>query len=239
MHPQSHAIALGWRRPIWIALLVAASVVFTLGFACATPLAGFAAVAALTMTRRDALFLIGLVWLANQCVGFGVLHYPWTADCLAWGVGLGIVALLSALGAEFGAKRFIALNRVLASTVAFISAFVVCEGLLFIASMIFQSGIEDYAPAIVGRSFAINAVAFIGLLVANRLSLVATGRRSRRFSARPKNISRRTRSGLIRTVVSRLGNGLRCGQRSSTWSRLRSRSAPRRGQHNISHESPL
>jgi hypothetical protein len=51
------------------------------------------------------------------------------------------------------------------------------------------------------------------------------------FSARPKNISRRTRSGLIRTVVSRLGNGLRCGQRSSTWSRLRSSSAPRRGRH--------
>jgi hypothetical protein len=186
MHPQSHAIAIGWRRPIWIALLVAASVVFTLGFACATPLAAFAAVAALTMTRRDALLLIGLVWLANQCVGFGVLHYPWTADCLAWGVGLGIVAVLSVLGAEFGAKRFIALNRIiLASTVAFLSAFGVYEGLLFIASMIFQSGVEDYAPAIVGRIFAINAVAFIGLLAANRLNLVATGRRSRRQGTAP------------------------------------------------------
>ena len=186
MHPQSHAIAIGWRRPIWIALLVSASVVFTLGFACAAPLAAFAAVAALTMTRRDTLLLIGLVWLANQCVGFGVLHYPWTADCLAWGVGLAIVAPLSALGAEFGAKRFIALNRIiLASTVAFLSAFGVYEGLLFIASMIFQSGVEDYAPAIVGRTFAINAVVFIGLLAANRLSLVATGRRSRRQGTTP------------------------------------------------------
>jgi hypothetical protein len=173
MHPQSHAMPIGWRRPIWIALLVAASVAFTLGFACATPLAAFAAVAALTMTRHDALLLIGLVWLANQCVGFGVLHYPWTADCLAWGVGLAIVALLSALGAEFGAKRFIALNGTLASTVAFPSAFGVYEGLLFIASMIFQSGVEDYAPAIVGRIFAINAVAFIGLLVVNRLGVSA------------------------------------------------------------------
>ena len=186
MQTQSLALSTGWRRPLWIALLVAASVAFTLGFACATPLAAFAAVAALTMTRRDALFLIGLVWLANQCVGFSVLHYPRTADCLAWGIGLGIVALLSVLGAEFGAKRFIAMNRIiLASTVAFLSAFGVYEGLLFIASMIFQSGIEDYAPAIVGRSFAINAVAFIGLLVANRLSLVATGRRSRRQGTAP------------------------------------------------------
>ena len=185
MHPQSHAIDIDWRRPIWIALLVIASIAFSLGFACATPFAAFAAAAALTMNRRDAMLLVGLVWLANQGVGFGVLHYPWTADCLAWGVGLGIVALLSALGAEFGAKRFTALNGILASTAAFLSAFGVYEGLLFIASMIFQSGVEDYAPAIVGRIFAINAVAFIGLLAANRLSLVATGRRSRRQGTAP------------------------------------------------------
>ena len=104
MHPQSHAVPINWRRPIWIALLVIASIAFSLGFACATPFAAFAAAAALTMNRRDTMLLVGLVWLANQGVGFGVLH-PWTADCLAWGVGLGIVALLSALGAEFGAKR--------------------------------------------------------------------------------------------------------------------------------------
>ena len=190
MHPQSHAVPIDWRRPIWIALLVIASIAFSLGFACATPFAAFAAAAALTMNRRDAMHLVGLVWLANQGVGFGVLHYPWTADCLAWGVGLGIVALLSALGAEFGAKRFIARNGLLASTVALLSAFGVYEGLLFFASMIFQSGVADYAPAIVGRIFAINAVVFIGLLVVNRLGvsaglvleprrqLVATGRRS-------------------------------------------------------------
>ena len=91
---------------------------------------------------------------------------------------------------NFGAKHIFALNGILASTVAFLSAFGVYEGLLFISSMIFQNGIADYAPAIVGRIFAINAVAFIGLLVVNRLGvsaglaveprrqLVATGRRS-------------------------------------------------------------
>lgn len=95
MHPQSHAMLIDWRRPIWIALLVIAGIAFSLGFACATPFAAFAAAAALTMNRRDAMLLVGLVWLANQGVGFGVLHYPWTVDCLAWGAGLGIVALLS------------------------------------------------------------------------------------------------------------------------------------------------
>ncbi|MGH6800613.1 MAG: hypothetical protein ACRECZ_04200, partial [Methylocella sp.] len=173
MQTQSFALSTDWRRPFWIALLAAASVAFTLGFACATPLAAFAAMATLSMPRKDALLLIGLVWLANQTVGFSVLHYPWTADSLAWGAGLGIVALLSALGAEFGAKRFIALNGILASTVAFLSAFGVYEGLLFIASTIFQSGVGDYKAAIVGRIFAINAVAFIALLAVYRIGVSA------------------------------------------------------------------
>ena len=189
MQTQSFALSTGWRRPLWIALLVVASVAFSLGFACATPLAAFAAVAALTMSRKDTLLLIGLVWLANQAVGFGVLHYPWTADCLAWGVVLGIVAFLATLGAEWTAERFNPLGR-LASAMAFLAAFAIYEGLLFLTSTIFQSGVEDYAPAIVGRIFAINAVAFIGLLAANRIGvsaglaleprrqLVATGRRS-------------------------------------------------------------
>ncbi|MGB6326883.1 MAG: hypothetical protein WBG11_14210 [Methylocella sp.] len=189
MQTQSLALSTGWRRPIWIALLVAASVVFSLGFACATPLAAFAAIAALSMPRKDALLLIGLVWLANQAVGFGVLHYPWTADCLAWGVGLGIVALLATLGAEWTAERFNPLGR-LASAMAFLAAFAIYEGLLFLTSVIVQSGVEDYTAAIVGRIFAINAVAFIGLLVVKRIGvsaglaleprrqLITTGRRS-------------------------------------------------------------
>jgi len=171
MHSQSYAMNIGWRRPTWIALLVAASIAFTLGFACATPIAAFAAAAALTMNRQSAMLLVGLVWLVNQGIGFVVLHYPWRVDSLAWGVGLGIVALLSVLGAELGAKHFIARNRIVASTVAFLSAFGVYEGLLLIASMIFQSGVADYAPAIVGRIFAINAAAFVGLLAANRLGV--------------------------------------------------------------------
>ena len=102
-----------------------------------------------------------------------MLHYPWMLDSLAWGVGLGIVALLSTLGAELAAKHSIALNRIVASTVAFLSAFGVYEGLLFIVSMIFRSGVADYTPAIIGRIFAINAVVFIGLLALNRLGVSA------------------------------------------------------------------
>ena len=76
MHPQSHAVPIDWRRPIWIALLVIASIAFSLGFACATPFAAFAAAAALTMNRRDAMLLVGLVWLANQGVKMACCIIP-------------------------------------------------------------------------------------------------------------------------------------------------------------------
>jgi len=173
MQTQSTALARGWRRPVWIALLVVGSAAFSLGFACATPFAAFAAIAALTIPRRDALLLIGLVWFANQAVGFGVLHYPWTTDCLAWGVGLGIVFVLATFGAEWAAKRFNALPGPLVWAIVFLFAFALCEGLLFAASVTVQSGVEDYTAAIVGRIFAINATAFLGLLLVNRLRVSA------------------------------------------------------------------
>jgi hypothetical protein len=50
-----------WRHPLWLGWLVAAGVVFSLGLACSVPLAAFAAAAALTLSRRDALLLILLV----------------------------------------------------------------------------------------------------------------------------------------------------------------------------------
>ncbi len=173
MQPNASALTTGWRRQIWIALLVAASAAFSLGFACATPFAAFAAIAALTMPRRDALLLVGLVWFANQAIGFGLLHYPWTPDCLAWGLGLGIVSIAATLGAEWIANRLGAAPRPLVWAAAFLAAFALYEGLLFAASVIFQSGVEDYTAAIVGRIFNINALAFIGLLVANRLGVAA------------------------------------------------------------------
>ncbi len=174
MNSQSAATIAGWRKPVWIGLLAAASVAFTLGFACATPLAAFAAVAALTMPRRDALLLVGsrLARQPRRRIS-ALLHYPWTADCLAWGAGFGAIGLLSVFAAEFGAKHFTGANGILASIAAFLTAFAVYEGLLFVASHIVQSGIENYTAAIVGRVFAINAIAFIGLLAVNKLGASA------------------------------------------------------------------
>jgi hypothetical protein len=159
-----------WRRLVWLGLLVSASIAFSLGLACATPFAAFAAAAALTLSRRDALVLVTSVWFANQLVGFTVLHYPWTANSLAWGVALGVVAVLATLASQWAVKRSADAARMFRVSVAFLVAFVVYEASLFALSVGLLGGAEVFTGAIQGRIFVINATAFVGLLALNRLA---------------------------------------------------------------------
>jgi hypothetical protein len=167
---RSPSVPRDWRHPLWLGLLVAASVVFSLGLACAVPLAAFAAAAALSLSRRDALLLILLVWLANQLVGFTVLHYPGTASTFAWGVVLGAVAVLATLAGQWIAGRLVDARRAFTVTATFLIAFTVYEGALFAVSATLLGGTEIYTAAIQGRIFAINAAAFVGLLALNHLA---------------------------------------------------------------------
>jgi len=171
------------RHLIWSALLVSGGVGLSLGFACATPLAAFAAAAALTVPRRGALALILAVWFANQFVGFAALGYPLTADTFEWGVALGVVAVLATLAAQWAAARLTGAARGVGYAAAFLLAFAVYEAALFIVSIAWLGGAEVYSAAVQGRIFAINAVAFAGLLVLHRLA-TAFGRvvGSNRFS---------------------------------------------------------
>src|SRR4051812_29768671 len=93
--PFPHSTA---RRTAWVVLLAGASVLTSFAFACATPFAALAALAALHLRRADAFGLVALAWLANQAIGYGFLHYPATWDSLAWGVMIGL-ATCTALAA--------------------------------------------------------------------------------------------------------------------------------------------
>jgi len=175
-HPAGQAIGAlsaprDWRHPLWLALLVAASVVSSLGLACAVPLAAFAAAAALSLSRGEALLLILLVWLANQLVGFALLDYPLTASTFAWGAVLGIVAILATWAAQWMAGRLANAGRAFIVTATFLTAFAVYEAALFGVSATMLGGTEIYTLAIQGRIFAINAAAFVGLLVLNGLAV--------------------------------------------------------------------
>lgn len=164
----------GWRHRLWLALLVAASVAFTLGFACAVPFAAFGAIAALTLPRRDALLLTVALWLVNQVIGFTILHYPWDGLTFVWGAVLGIVALLSTGTAQAAAVRR---GIIAASLAGFAAAFVVYEGSLYLVSAAALGGTEDFTPPIIGRIFEINAAAFVGLLASSLMIVAATGPR--------------------------------------------------------------
>jgi hypothetical protein len=161
------------RHYLWLALIVAASVAFTLGFACAVPLAAFGAVAALTLAPRDALLLIGAVWFANQIVGFAVLGYPWTTNSLAWGAVLGVTAVLATMAAQWVAVRLERTGHIAASCGTFLAAFAVYEVALFVAAVAALGGTEDFTLAIVSQIFGINAMALVGLLVLNQLGTIA------------------------------------------------------------------
>ena len=171
MRQQNWSSASGnWRRLVWFGLLISASVAFSLGLACATPFAAFGAAAALTLSRRDALVLVTSVWFANQLVGFTMLDYPWTANTFAWGVALGVVAVLATLASQWAVKCSADAARALRFAVTFLVAFVVYEAALFALSVGLLGGAEVFTGTIQGRIFVINTAAFIGLLALNRLA---------------------------------------------------------------------
>lgn len=168
----------GWRRAVWVGLLVAATAAFSFGLSCACPFAGLGAAAAITMRGRDAILLTLAAWAANQAIGFGLLGYPWDSGTLTWGIVLGAVALLST-GAALGTVRLLdGRHNVVVACAAFAAAFVVYEGLLFLVSAGVLGGVEDFAADIVVQILGVNALAFAALLILSRIGsavgLVAT-----------------------------------------------------------------
>jgi hypothetical protein len=157
-----------WRLMLWLAVLVGAGCAFSLGFACAVPLAAFGAIAALTLDRGHAVALALAVWAANQAIGFTVLHYPTDASSLEWGGILGVIAVLSAV-VPLELVRMMRRRGMtgLAVPASFLCAFAVYEGGLFLVSAAVMGGTENYTAAIIGRILAVNLVAFAGLGVLN------------------------------------------------------------------------
>jgi hypothetical protein len=154
-----------WRRSVRIGALVALSLVFSFGFACAAPLAAFAAIGAVTLQRSAAFGLILAVWLANQIAGFALLHYPLAFDAFAWGLALGAAALLATLAAQWVNGRLSGWSGVFSASAAFLAAFATYEGALLAVSALTASGLQNFAPAIVLRIFALNGASFAALLL--------------------------------------------------------------------------
>jgi hypothetical protein len=153
-----------FRRAGWIALLTIATILGSFVFACATPFAALAALAALFLPRRDAFILIGITWAANQVIGFGFLHYPQTWDSFSWGAAMGVAALVAtaaAIGGESLGRRF---GWAFAAVMTFAISFAANQLVLFAATSVLPAG-GGFAPDVIVYVLEVNGLAFAGLLI--------------------------------------------------------------------------
>jgi hypothetical protein len=164
------------KRFVWGGILTVLTVASTLAVACGTPFAALATLAALFLPRRDAFVLIAVNWLANQAIGFGLLHYPLNWDCYRGGIDLGIAALSSTMAALLAQGALRSAATTVRAIGSFAVAFVAYEGILFLISPSGSSA--DFAAPVVLYIFYVNAIAFVALLLlqvtAAALGLVAS-----------------------------------------------------------------
>ncbi|MBS0521284.1 MAG: hypothetical protein JSR90_21480 [Proteobacteria bacterium] len=152
------------RRGLWIVLLTGASIGFSLVFACATPFAALATLAARTMTRRDAVLLVLAAWLANQAIGYGFLHYPQTFDSVAWGVAIGVAALAALAAALAVGGEPLQTGPVFATAIAFAAAFAVYELILLATTLLLPASDGAFSLPVILDLLKVNAIALAGLL---------------------------------------------------------------------------
>jgi hypothetical protein len=168
------------RSATLVALLVAGSVLLTLGFACALPFAAFAAAAAMLFTPGVGAAAILAVWLVNQGLGYAVLGYETDAATLAWGVALAAIALASLAAAIAVLRR---VSGTLGIAAAFAAAFVVYEGAVLIGCLT-SGACEGLSVASATRVLLINAAVFGGFLAFRALALRAQPSREAQPSLR-------------------------------------------------------
>lgn len=170
MHKTSSDIG-AYRNLLWIGLLTVASVVLSGKFACATPFAALATLAALDSERRDGLLLVGGVWLANQIVGFVFLGYPHELQAYGWGLAIGVSAVAAFVCARWVLQALAPMSALLAVAVAFVAAFVGYEGVLYAAGFALPGGDGAFSTEIVSQIAITNMVSFVVLLVVHRLAV--------------------------------------------------------------------
>ena len=147
------------------ALLTVSCALASFALACATPFATFAVVAAAALPLRRALLVVAGAWLVNQCIGFGVLHYPADASTIAWGFVIGAAALVATVAASVVLRALPQGRTPLMLAIAFVAAYAGYELALFAATP-FLGGAGAFTASIVTRIGLTSAVWLVGLVAA-------------------------------------------------------------------------
>jgi hypothetical protein len=163
-------------------LLTLACTLASLVFACTTPFAAFAVMAATALPVPAALVVMTAVWIVNQAIGFGVLHYPLDNATLLWGFAIGAAALAGTMAAEAALRLARRASAVLKFGLAMAAAFGVYQ-LALLAVVPFLGGGEGFTAEIVAHVALTNIVWLVGL--------VATAETVRLITAVPALSNRR------------------------------------------------
>lgn len=172
-----------WVKPLWLAVVIVASATLTTLFTCITAFAAFAVIAVGSLSCARAVLLTLAVWLANQAVGYGVLNYPWNIKSVAWGVAIGLAAVVGTLAAHramTGLRAFTSPVRILA---AFVAAFALYQLVLYAAAVSVLGGTGTFTPRIVGQVLLVNAATLVGLYGLQHLITTIAGMAVRRRAA--------------------------------------------------------
>ena len=147
-----------------LCLLAGSCALASFGFACATPFAAFAVVAADMLPLPQALLVMTAVWIVNQSIGFAALGYPLDASTLLWGFAIGVGALAATAEASVLVRSPIGSNQnaPAALGLAFVGAYSVYEVALFAFTPLL-GGVGAFTPHIILSLGALNLLWLIGL----------------------------------------------------------------------------
>jgi hypothetical protein len=145
------------------ALLTMSCALASLWFACATPFAAFAVIAAAMLTLRSAFVVVTGAWLVNQGIGFGLLHYPVDPNTIMWGLVIGLGALAATLIAKIILRVSQRSGTSVALAIALLGAYCAYELVLFAATPLL-GGAGNFTATIVVRLGLLGALWLIGLV---------------------------------------------------------------------------
>lgn len=160
-------------------LLTAACALASFVFACATPFAAFAVVAAAMLPLGPTLVMVTVAWLVNQAIGFGVLHYPLDLNTLLWGFAIGVAALIGTGACKLVLRSVPRTASPVALGLALIAAYAAYEVVLFAFTPVL-GGAGSFTLAIVARLGLLSAVWLIGLVAVCEVSRLLNAVRLRR-----------------------------------------------------------
>jgi len=149
--------------PFCLALLVASCALASFALACATPFAAFAVLAAAMLPLSSAFLAVGTAWLVNQAIGFGLLHYPFDANAMLWGLIIGLAALAATLISSIALQALRRCATQVALAFALLGAYCTYEFVLFAATP-FLGGAGDFSGAIFVRLGLLSLLWLIGLV---------------------------------------------------------------------------